>query len=147
VKRLVLLLAATFAIDALAQPAVLTPAAPTSSDVITATFEVLPCPGRTVTTIVTGTLVTTTVAFDECVIVTPPVVHDTTTFGPLPVGVYTYEIYYDDGGPDPPLLRSRQTFAVQAPPIPSLSTWGLAAMIGALTLAALWSAAAKPPLS
>lgn len=137
-KRLLVLLAATFAIDTFAQPAVLTPGSPTPSDIITATFIVWPCQ-RTVTTVVTGSLVTTTVTMPDCAFGTPPIIYDTATFGPLPVGVYTYEIYYafEDFPNEPPLLRSRQTFAVQALPIPALSTWGLIAMAAGLALAVL----------
>lgn len=134
-KPLLLVLTAFVSFGALAQPAVLSPASPTSSGVITATFVVLPCE-RTVTTVVTGSLVTTTVTMGECVIITPPIIHDTATFGPLPVGVYTYEVYYRFGT-EPPVLRSRQQFAVQAPAIPSLSIWGSLVMAASLTVVAL----------
>lgn len=137
-RKLLFVFAALFAFEALAQPAVLTPASPTSSDIITATFIVVLCPDTTVATVVTGSLVTTTVTLDGCFPILPPLVNETATFGPLPPGIYTYEIYVDTEGPEPPVLRSRQTFAVQAPPIPSLSTWGVAVMAAALGLAALF---------
>ena len=126
------------ALDALAQapPATLTPASPTPADVITARFSTFPC-DQTVSTVVTGFVVTTTVFINDCVIITPPPFEETATFGPLPVGIYTYEIYIDDDDTAPPVLRSRQTFAVQAPPIPSLSSWGLIAMAAGLALVVL----------
>lgn len=136
-RKLLFVFAALFAFGALAQPAVLTPASPTSSDIITASVVVLPC-DRTLTTTVTGSLVRTTVSMPDCgIIILPPLIRDTTTFGPLPAGSYTYEVYHDFGGTDPPTLVSRQQFLVQAPPIPALSTWGLIAMAAGLALVAL----------
>ena len=149
-RKLLFAFAALFAFGALAQegtPAVLTPGSPTSLDIITARFRVLDCSERTVTTVVTGSLVQTTVTVDECLIITLPLAEETATFGPLPVGQYTYEIYIRDSPTEPRVLLSRQTFAVTAPPIPALSTMGIAMMIAALTLVAFWSVSAKPPLS
>jgi hypothetical protein len=137
VRQLVLVLAALFAFGAFAQttPAVLSPAGPTSLDVITARFTLTPCFTRTISTVVTGSLVTTTVTELDCVIITAPPEEVTATFGPLPVGLYTYEIYVVPEG-NPPFLRSRQQFAVSAPPIPALSTFGFAALAAALAIAA-----------
>ena len=114
-------------------PAVLTPDSPTPADVITARFTVQPCANRVVSTVVNGSLVTTTVTMIDCILITAPPVEETATFGPLPAGVYTYEIYvrFDT---DPPALRSRQQFAVAPPPVPALSALGYAALAAALAL-------------
>ena len=123
------------ALGALAQgtPAELTPANPTPADVITARFTVQPCANRSVSTVVNGSVVTTTVTMIGCVLIVAPPVEETATFGPLPAGVYTYEIYtrFDT---DPPTLRSTQQFAVAAPPVPALSALGYAVLAAALAL-------------
>ena len=137
-KTLMLALAMLFAAGALAQlTPVLTPPAPTTLDVITARFWVVACPNRIVTTVVTGSLVTTTVAYESCITVLPPA-EETATFGPLPAGRYTHEVYIHDGG-GPPVLGWRQQFTVSLPPIPSLSAWGYTVLAASIALAGLFA--------
>ncbi len=142
--RLVLaLLIALIAAGASAQtswpPAQLSPVAPTAGDVIRATFtKPATCDAQTISTVVTGTVVRTTVG-GTCIIIDPPLFSGTAVadFGPLAPGTYTYEIYFAFDGP--PELRSTQTFTVAAfvPPVPALSSLSIVLLSVALCAAAV----------
>src|ERR1700730_3599214 len=84
-------------------PATFTPSAPTAQDVIRANYSIISAGcGTTSSTSVTGAAVRTTVAVFSCVIGPPPGSSPLqSSFGPLPIGTYSYEIYeaYEGGAP------------------------------------------------
>lgn len=128
----------------IADPAEFIPPAPTSQDRIQARFYVPGgCGVEGVSTLASGSVVTTTVVFRCGVGGGPPVearpISD--SFGPLPVGTYTYEIHYAFVSPSfPAEVRSRQTLVVTDPPasIPVLTPWMLAALAVTLGLVAMF---------
>ena len=121
-------------------PAAISPAAPSSVDVIRAVFtqEGGECHAE-YATLVTGSLIRTTVTLSNCPAGPPPIsVLTEVSFGPLAAGMYTYEIYvrYDA---DPPELRSRQTITVaEATAVPSLSRLGILLLAGVIAIAGVW---------
>jgi hypothetical protein len=115
-------------------PAVFVPAAPTEYSIIEARFDVRGGCQDKFTTTVTGIFVRTGVVQTDCVIGPPPAKTSTvTTFGPLPAGSYTYEVYVDDGAG--PVLHSAQPLVVAAvvPAAPTLSPSSLAVLALLLT--------------
>jgi hypothetical protein len=121
-------------------PATLTPANPTSTQLIQAVFTVPSGCSIHSTTSVVGDVVRTNVAVFECAGGPPPITeYEILAFGPLPPSSYTYEIYYTYET-DPPELRSQQPLLVAAPApaaIPALSRASFAALASALGVAAL----------
>jgi hypothetical protein len=120
------------------------PAAPTDRDVITATFGVSTVCDLDQETVVIGNVVRTTVTHSSCFPGPPPSIVDVTaTFGPLPAGTYTYEVYevYEDSG-GPPELTFTTTIvaAAAAVPVPALDGAALgmfAFIVAAVALIAL----------
>jgi hypothetical protein len=115
-----------------ARAATLTPAVPTAQDVIIAT---IPVGGATSfsasSTSISGNLIRTNltiVGFDGG----PPVGPSTqiATFGPLPTGTYTYQVYTIYQGQA--TLLSQQTIII-APAIPAINGLGLAILVMCLT--------------
>lgn len=128
-------------------PAQLAPPSPTEIDVIRATFtKPGTCDATSISTVVIGTVIRTTVA-GPCVTIDPPLYPGTASadFGPLPAGTYTYEIYF--AFDDPPTLRSTQTIVVAAfvPPVPMMS--GLSMMLLALGVSIAAVVAIGPRIS
>lgn len=120
-----------------AAQAVITPSAPTSHDVITARSEyiTLAC-NTTVRTNVSGSTIRTDIEETGCVIGPPPFPNViVATFGPLPAGTYTHEVYLQLES-DPPTFLSRQTIVVSAavPPVPTAETWALLLLGGGIAL-------------
>ncbi len=119
-------------------PAVFIPTSPTSQNGIVARFDIpWGCSGRA-STVVAGSLVTTTVMIIGCITgppTSPGLLDD--DFGPLPAGTYTYEIYFVYQS-SPTEFRSRQTLVVADPPapIPLFSGWALVALGVTLALVA-----------
>jgi hypothetical protein len=116
------------------EAATITPAAPTEQDVITATIVV---PGTilydTPSTSVNSHIIRTDLPVIS-VIAGPPVFTalEFASFGPLPQGTYTYQVYQVYQGQSE--LISQQTIVV-APPIPTMSNLGLSIL--GTTLAAI----------
>ena len=108
----VLLLCATFA-----HAATFVPAAPTDRDVIVANFLIQGGCTTTISTVVAGTTVRTTFSLSNCPVLPVFLVPVHATFGPLPAGTYTYELYEILEG-DPATLVSQQTLIVAATPAP-----------------------------
>jgi hypothetical protein len=112
---------------------VFTPTAPTSRDEITALLQT---PGICIAedggTLLVGSVVRTDVLLGDCVIGAPSFLVDTpVTFGPLPVGTYTYVVYHDWQLGSGPELVSTQNLMVlpAAEPIPTLTSPAQIAMI------------------
>jgi hypothetical protein len=119
-------------------PAGLNPSSPTSADVIQATFSLPSCTPVSTTT-VDGFVVRTTVVLESCVFTDPFQNIEVQTFGPLPPGNYTYEIYYVYyPGAEPPVLRSTQAVSVtQAAAVAVTTPFGTALLIVSLVAAGL----------
>jgi len=121
-------------------PAKLTPANPTSAELIQAVFTVGAGCSFNSSTSVAGYIVRTDVAFFDCGGGPPPVEQsEILAFGPLPPGSYSYEIYYHDEG-FPTELRSQQAFVVTAaaaPAVPALSGAAYALLTTVLAVAAM----------
>jgi len=109
-------------------PATFTPSGPTAQDTIQATYSLISAGcGTSSSTVVMGSVVRTTVFVSGCLIGPPPSTsYLQSTFGPIPSGTYSYEIYevYEGGAPQ---LISSQPLVV-APAIPALSPAALAAL-------------------
>jgi hypothetical protein len=107
-------------------PAVFTPAAPTSADVIRATFTVPGGCGVDAATGVEGSTIRTNVILFGCITGPPPIpdVYEV-DFGPVRAGNYTYEVVFHPEG-SPPATRLQQPLVVTAAPavtpaIPAMS--------------------------
>jgi hypothetical protein len=109
-------------------PATFTPSAPTAQDTIHATYSLVSAGcGTSSSTALMGSTVRTTVFVSGCLIGPPPTTSSLqSTFGPIPSGTYSYEIYevYEGGAPQ---LISSQPLVV-APAIPALLPAALAAL-------------------
>ena len=120
--------------------AVITPSAPSSNDVITARSEVLSTGCNiTVETTVLGSVIRAEIRVTGCIVGPPPFpVPIFATFGPLPAGTFTYEVF-ERRGNNAPTLLSTQTIVVSAvvPPLPTADEWALIALTGALAFAGL----------
>lgn len=116
-------------------PATLSPSTPSQNDVIQATFTVPSLCGTSQSTSVNGNVVRTDVQVFGCLVgpPPPPPVERSDTFGPLPAGTYTYQIYFlfEDS---PPELRSTQTLVVSAAPPPAPALGHIALALLAMTL-------------
>ena len=113
----------------------LVPSSPVANEVITARIEYPSGCSITTQTTVTGSVVRTDVTFLGCSGGPPPVpIVREVTFGPLPSGSYTYEVYFIDAG-FPPVLEATLPFAVQAVPVPTLSASALGLLIAGFVLA------------
>lgn len=121
-------------------PASLEPAVPTSADVLQATFSIPSCTPVSTTTI-NGSVVRTTTVLQSCIFTNPFQNIEVHTFGPLPPGNYTYEIYFVYyPGTDPPVLRSTQAFAVgEAPAVPLTTPLGSVLLAAALVAASMFA--------
>lgn len=118
-------------------PLIFTPAVPTSADVIRTTIEVPAGCSVSHATAVHGNVVRTTVSIRGCIVGPPPFPeYEEVALGPLPAGVYTYELYetYNDG---PPYFIWQQPLVVNAVPVPTASTFALIAIATGIALAAL----------
>ena len=120
-------------------PATFVPTAPTDRDVIQATFTVpFPCIIISQPRLISGSVIRENVLLSCSTGPAPGFVNETVTFGPLPPGTYTYEIYFDRQDGDPPQLRSTQTLVVTgAPAVPTLSAPTLAGLAVLLAVVAL----------
>lgn len=115
-----------FAVRSSAQTATVTftPPNPNESNRITGliTFQYLSCTYLPTTT-VTGTTVRTTIAVIGCVLGPPPGnLTLPASFGPLPAGTYTYEVYFQHGSGPPPVLGGQRPLVVLAMPAPGVPT-------------------------
>jgi hypothetical protein len=118
-------------------PATFSPSAPTAQDTIRATYSIISAGcGTTSSTVVTGTFVRTTVFVSGCFIGPPPGSSPLqSSFGPLLIGTYTYEIdeVYEGGAPQ---LISTQPLVVTAA-VPTLSLAVLASLAVILAVVAM----------
>ena len=125
-----------------AAQAIITPTSPTSNDVITARSDIFTLACTTnVQTNVTGTTIRTDISLTGCITGPPPFILPVfATFGPLPPGSYTYEVYTRIET-DPPTLVSSQTIVVSAlvPLVPTASEWALVILAAALGVVAVVS--------
>jgi hypothetical protein len=115
-------------------PAVFLPAAPNANSIVEARFEVFGGCQDDFTTTLAGAFVRTVVVQTGCIIGPPAItVFTSTTFGPLPAGSYTYEVYVDNGAG--PVLHSSQPLVIAAvvPAAPALSPSSLAVLALLLT--------------
>ena len=117
-------------------PADFTPPNPTASDSIRARFLGFGGCDSTVTTVVSGNAVRTTVTYFSCTIF-PSYIDTFTSFGPLPAGTYSYEIIFVQDGSQ--FVRSTQALVV-APVqnVPTLSSLALVLLSASLTLCAIY---------
>jgi hypothetical protein len=118
-----------------AEAATITPTSPTEQDAITATIDV---PGTLIydppSTSVIGNMIRTNLSVFSLVIGPPAfIAHQYASFGPLPQGTYTYQVFQTFQG-EQPVLLSQQTIVV-APAIPMISSLFLSIL--ALFLAAI----------
>jgi hypothetical protein len=114
-----------------------TPSAPTAADVVTARL-VVPS-GCTISTItsVAGNLVRTDVHISGCLVGPPPYPEfENVTFGPLPAGAYTYEVFHVLNGA--PIPHDTVPLLVQPLPVPSLDRAGLVLLAIGVLFAALF---------
>jgi len=97
-----------------------TPPNPTAADVITAriTFQGLAC-AYVPETVVNGSSVRMTIAISDCFTGPPPsTITEFVPFGPLPAGMYTYELYFQHES-EPPMLQVQQPLVVAAAAAPA----------------------------
>jgi len=139
VKQVLLAVVFVFTcIGAFAQfpPADFTPPNPTASDSIRARFLGFGACESTVTTVVSGSSVRTTVNYFSCITI-PSYVDQFAVFGPLPAGTYSYEIIFVLDASQ--FVRSTQALVV-APVqnVPTLSSLALALLSASLTVCALY---------
>lgn len=113
----------------------ITPASPTSQDSITVVIDVAGGCGDVVTTSVTGNSIRTDIVQQGCAL-GPPVftVPETVRFGPLPPGIYTYDVYlnYEHTGA---VLDSHQTIIVGLA-VPVIDDVGLSILAMSLAVTA-----------
>jgi len=115
----------------------LTPSTPTAADVVTARIEVPSGCSVTTNTSVLGNVVRTDVSITGCAVGPPPFPEfEEVTFGPLPAGTYTYQVFRQLGGP--PFLYAEVPVLVQPLAIPALDGAGLALFAVGVLLAALF---------
>lgn len=115
----------------------LAPSSPLANEVITARIEYPSGCSITTQTAVVGNVVRTDVTFLRCSGGPPPVpVVREVTFGPLPAGSYTYEVYFIDEA-FPPALEARLAFVVQPVAVPTLNGSALWLLIAGVVLASL----------
>lgn len=116
---------------------VLSPSSPTERDLIEVAIRVLHfevC-SHSLTTNVSGAVVRTTIHEFGCVPgPSPPIVYRT-TFGPLPPGTYSYEIYRTtDANPTPHLHFQQVLNVARAPAIPALTPPFICLMVFSLAV-------------